>query len=111
MDVSSNLAARLNRNGVRSPGGGGVLVAEVLRRGPAGAAGIRGPQRMGRLGNLRVPLGADYILAIGDEPVRTRRDLTVVLETQYRVGDTVQVSIWREGRVVEIPLKLGERPR
>lgn len=66
---------------------------------------------MGRLGNLRVPLGADYILAIGDEPVRTRRDLTVVLETQYRVGDTVEVSIWREGRIVQIPVELGERPR
>ena len=65
---------------------------------------------MGRLGNLRVPLGADYILAIGDEPVRTRRDLTVLLETQYRVGDTVRVSIWRDGRVVELALELGERP-
>jgi S1-C subfamily serine protease len=110
MDVSSNLASRLNRNGVRTPGGGGVLVAEVYRRGPASVAGIRGPQRLGRLGNLRIPLGADYILAIGNEPVRTRRDLTVLLESQYRVGDTVSVSIWREGRVVQIPVELGERP-
>jgi len=110
MEVSSNLAARLNRSGVRTPGGGGVLVAKVIRRGPASAAGIRGPRRMGRLGNLRVPLGADYILAIGDEPVPTRRDLTVVLETQYRVGDIVQVTIWREGRILQIPVELGERP-
>lgn len=111
MEVSSNLAARLNRSGVRTPGGGGVLVADVVRRGPAASAGIRRPQRMGRLGNLRVPLGADYILAIGDEPVRTRRDLTVLLETQYRVGDTVRISVWRDGRVVELSLELGERPR
>lgn len=111
MDISSNLATTLNRNGVRTPGGGGVLIAEVFRRGPAAVAGMRGPQRMGRLGNLRVPIGADYILAIGDAPVRTRRDLTVLLETQYRVGDSVVVSVWREGTVVEVLVELGERPR
>lgn len=110
MDISSNLAATLNRNGVRTPGGGGVLVADVVRQGPASIAGMRGSQRTGRLGNLRIPLGADYILAIGDEPVRTRRDLTVLLETRHRVGDTVDVSIWRDGRIVQIPVVLGPRP-
>ncbi len=110
MDVSKNLAARLNRNGVRTPGGGGILVAEALRRGPAGRAGIRGPNRMGRLGNLRIPLGADYILAIGGEPVRTRQELTVVLETKHRVGDVVSVSVWRESRVLEFDVELGPRP-
>ena len=110
MDVSGNLAATLNRNGVRTPGGGGVLVAEALRRGPAGLAGIRGPSRMGRLGNLRIPLGADYILAVGGEPIRTRRELTVLLESRHRVGDVVDVSIWREGRVLDVPVELGERP-
>ena len=110
MDVSTNLAARLNRNGVRTPGGGGILVAEALRRGPAGRAGIRGPNRMGRLGNLRIPLGADYILAIGGEPVRTRQELTVVLETKHRVGDVVSVSVWRESRILEFDVELGPRP-
>lgn len=110
MDISSNLAATLNRNGVRTPGGGGVLVADVVRRGPADIAGMRGPQRMGLLGNLRIPLGADYILAIGDEPVRTRQDLTVLLETRHRVGDTVDVSLWRDGNVIQVPVALGPRP-
>ncbi len=110
MDVSTNLAARLNRNGVRTPGGGGILVAEALRRGPAGRAGIRGPNRMGRLGNLRIPLGADYILAIEGEPVRTRQELTVVLETKHRVGDVVSVSVWRESRILEFDVELGPRP-
>lgn len=110
MDISANLANRLNRIGVRTPGGGGVLVADVVRGGPAAKAGIRGPQRMGLLGNLRIPLGADYILAIGDEPVRTSRDLTVLLETRHFVGDVVEVTIWREGQVVQLPVELGPRP-
>lgn len=111
MDISGNLATRLNRNGVRTPGGGGVLVAEAPRRGPAGLAGIRGPNQLGQLGNLRIPLGADYILAIDGEPVRTRTDLTVLLESRHRVGDVVKVSIWREGRVLDVSVELGERPQ
>jgi S1-C subfamily serine protease len=110
LTVSPNLATRLARAGVRTPGGGGVVVAEVVPRGPADAAGIRGPRRMGLLGNLRIPLGADYILAIDGEPVRTDRDLTVQLETRHRVGEEVRVTLWRDGEVLEIPLALGERP-
>ena len=110
LTVSPNLATRLARAGVRTPGGGGVVVTEVVPRGPADAAGIRGPRRMGLLGNLRIPLGADYILAVEGEPVRTDRDLTVQLETRHRVGEEVRVTVWRDGEVLEIPMALGQRP-
>jgi S1-C subfamily serine protease len=109
-DVSSNLAALLNRNGVRTPGGGGVLVANLVAGGPAASAGLRGPSEMGLLGNLRIPLGADYILAIDGESVKTRQDLTVLLESRHRVGDRVRVTVWREGRVLDLEVVLGERP-
>jgi S1-C subfamily serine protease len=65
---------------------------------------------MGLLGNLRIPLGADYVLAIGDTPIRTRQDLTVLLETRHRVGDVVDVSLWRDGNVIQVPVELGPRP-
>jgi S1-C subfamily serine protease len=110
MNVSPNLAERLNRSGVRTPGGGGVLVADVVSRGPAASAGIRGPSQMGVMGNLRIPLGADYILAIDGEPLQTDQDLTVLLETKHRVGDRVKVTVWREGQVLDASIVLGERP-
>jgi S1-C subfamily serine protease len=109
-NVSANLAERLNRAGVRSPGGGGVMVAGVAARGPAAAGGIRGPSQVGLLGNLRVPIGADYILALDGEPVATDRDITVFLETKRRVGDTVKVTVWRDGKVIDLEVRLGERP-
>jgi S1-C subfamily serine protease len=109
-NVSSNLAARLNRAGVRTPGGGGVMVVGLSTRGPSARAGIRGPSEVGLLGNLRVPIGADYILAVDGEPVTTDRDLTVLLETKHRVGDRVKVTIWREGQVQDVLVTLGERP-
>jgi S1-C subfamily serine protease len=110
MNVSPNLAESLNRNGVRTPGGGGVLVADIVSRGPAASAGIRGPSQMGVMGNLRIPLGADYILAIDGEPLKSDQDLTVLLETKHRVGDRVKVTVWREGQVAEVGVVLGERP-
>jgi len=109
-NVSANLAARLNRAGVRTPGGGGVMVAGLVAHGPAASGGIRGPSEVGLLGNLRVPIGADYILAIDGEPVTTDRDITVLLETKHRVGDRVKVTVWREGQVLDIEVALGERP-
>jgi S1-C subfamily serine protease len=109
-NVSANLAARLARAGVRTPGGGGLMVVGVAAGGPAAKAGIRGPEEIGLLGNLRIPLGADYILAIEDEPVSSDRDLTIILETKHRVGDRVKVTLWREGRVQDVSVTLGERP-
>ncbi len=109
-NVSANLAARLNRAGVRTPGGGGVMLVGLVARGPAATAGLRGPSEVGLLGNLRVPIGADYILALDGEPVTTDRDITVLLETTHRVGDRVKVTVWREGQVLDIELALGERP-
>jgi S1-C subfamily serine protease len=109
-NVSANLAARLVRAGVRTPGGGGLMVVGLAAGGPAARAGIRGPEEIGLLGNLRIPLGADYILAIEDEPVSSDRDLTILLETKHRVGDRVKVTLWRDGRVQDVQVTLGERP-
>ena len=86
------------------------MVVGLSARGPAARAGVRGPSEVGLLGNLRVPIGADYILAVDGEPVTTDRDLTVLLETKHRVGDRVKVTVWREGQVQDVQVTLGERP-
>jgi S1-C subfamily serine protease len=110
MTIGPNLASALNRAGARVPPGGGILVAEVLRNGPAHEAGLRGAQRIVRIGNLRVPLGGDFILSINDEPLEDNRGLNVLLETQTRVGERAKVSIWRDGRTMDVEIVLGERP-
>ncbi len=109
MDLGPSLAAALNRAGARVPPGGGVLVVEVFRGEPAHQVGMRGAQRVVRLGNLRVPLGGDFILSINGEPIEDMRSLTVFLETRTRVGEQAMLSYWRDGRVTDVQVVLGER--
>jgi S1-C subfamily serine protease len=110
ISIGPNLASALNRAGARVPPGGGVLVAEVVRRGPAHRANIRGAQQIVRIGNYRVPLGGDFILSINDDVIKDRRDLNVILETRTRVGERATLTIWREGRTMDVDVVLGERP-
>ena len=110
MDLGPAHAEVLNRVGARIPPEGGVLVAEVVRRGPAARAGLRGGRQVVRLGNVRVPIGGDVIAAINGEPIKDYRGINVYLETETRVGETVTVTALRDGQSINVDVVLGERP-
>jgi S1-C subfamily serine protease len=74
----------------------GVLLLEVTSGGPADQANLRGGNRVVQVGRYRVPLGGDVITAVNGEPIADYQDLTVYLETQTRVGDTVSMTIIRD---------------
>ncbi len=88
----------------------GILILEVQPNSPAARAGIRGGQQIVRLRRGNLPIGGDVILSINGEPMETPRDLIAYLESRTRVGDTVQVMVWREGEELTLPVTLGERP-
>jgi S1-C subfamily serine protease len=98
----------LERAGMRVPVERGLLVVDLTPDGPAARAGIRGAARVVRVGNLNVPVGGDIITAINGRPIATRQDLIVYLETETRVGETVQVAIVRDGRAQTVAVTLGE---
>jgi S1-C subfamily serine protease len=103
-------AAAFRQAGMDVPMDAGLLVLEVVEGGPADEAGIRGGSRVVRIGNYRVPLDGDIIIAVNDELVDDFEDLTVYLETQTTVGDTVTLTIIRGGEEQTISLTLAERP-
>jgi len=109
-EVSPAYAEALSQVGVAMPPEGGLLIASVFRGQPAALAGLRGGQRVLRLGNIQIPVGGDVITAIDGEAINNVQDLNVLLETRKRVGDTVTVSILRDGRPLDIEVVLGERP-
>jgi len=103
--------ARAFRNaGMNVPVDRGVLVLEVVRGGPAADSGIRGGDRIVQLGRYRIPLGGDIITAIDGEPIHDYQDMTVYLETEKRVGDTVDVTVIRRGEEQTVQVTLEERP-
>jgi len=101
----------LRRAGMEVPVEKGLLVLSVVRGGPADRAGIRGGNQVVRIGGYRVPVGGDIITAVNGHPVPTLRELNVYLDSQTRVGDTVEVTIYRGGQEMRVTVMLAERPQ
>ncbi len=80
----------------------GALVVEVVPGSGADRAGLRGTYRDRR---GRLVLG-DIIVAVGDSPIRSTDDLALGLE-RFRVGDTVELTILRDGELRKLGVRLG----
>jgi putative serine protease PepD len=86
----------------------GLLIETVSRGGPAAAAGLHGGDRVAQAGMRRIAIGGDVIVAVDGQKVSTQFDLNVILNRK-RPGDTVNVAVYRGGKKMDIPVKLGER--
>ena len=101
----------LEQAGMDVPVEGGMLVVEAVEGSGAARAGLRAGDRLVRLNRRQLlPVGGDIIVAVDGRPVESGQDLTVYLETHTRVGDTVELTIIRDGREERLPVQLDERP-
>jgi len=89
----------------------GVLIVEVVSGQAAAGAGLRGGQRQVRVGDYTIPVGGDILTAIDGVRIREIGDLVKYLETRTEVGQTVTVTIMRDGREQDLRVELGEQPR
>jgi len=108
--LSASLVDLLRQAGTNVAVDTGVLVLETVAGGPADEAGIRGGDRVVRISRYSVPIGGDILTAIDGERIANSEELTVYLEARTAVGDTVQVTILRDGEELVVPLTLAERP-
>ena len=111
VDLTSERAQVLRQAEMEVPVDEGLIVLEVAPSGPADRAGIRGPEQVVQVENARIPIGMDIIVAVNGEPVTDFQELTVYLETETQVGDTVEVTIIRDGEEQNVQVTLAERPR
>lgn len=88
----------------------GILVARVSQGSPAAKAGVRGATRQVRIGNSRVLIGGDIVTAVDGRPVADNQDLDRYLELETQVGQTIQLTILRNGEERTLLLELAERP-
>jgi S1-C subfamily serine protease len=104
-DVTPDLAQAL-----QLPVEQGVLVAQLYREGPAIAAGIQGATNQVIVGNRRLLVGGDIITAIDGTAVTDWAGLSKYLELETQVGQTVALTVVRNGRVQDITLTLAAQP-
>ncbi len=90
---------------IELPVSSGLLVRGVLGGSAAANAGIRG---LAQDRNGEVVLG-DIITSVDDEKIGTSDDLYRYLDKK-QINDTVQVSVYRNGRTLTIPVKLTALP-
>ncbi|HLA43876.1 MAG TPA: PDZ domain-containing protein, partial [Aggregatilineales bacterium] len=89
----------------------GVMVASVSNNGPAARAGLAGATSAVTTPFGNLPLGGDIITAINGTPITQMSDLISFLETSTRPGDTVSMSVLRQGQLFNISVTLIERPQ
>ncbi|WP_435019859.1 S1C family serine protease [Tundrisphaera sp. TA3] len=90
----------------------GLLILGVAEGGAADQAGLRPIQaRRYRVGNRVVsrldPESADLIVAIDGKPAAAYDDLLTEVES-HAPGDSVVVTVIREGRRLDVPVTLGQ---
>jgi putative serine protease PepD len=86
----------------------GLLVERAAKGGPAAAAGIQGGNRVVAAGMRRIAIGGDVITAIDNQKVASQLDVNLALNHK-RPGDNITVTVYRGGKKMDIPVKLGER--
>jgi 2-alkenal reductase len=78
--------------------------------GPAEQAGVRGGSGEAEVWGRSVTVGGDIIVAIDGHPVEDFNGLVSYLILETEVGQTVTLTVLRDGETLQIPVELGERP-
>ena len=92
----------------------GFLITEIAEGSPAEKAGLRaGTKRVsirvdGRIKEIRI--GGDVILAVDGVKIFGIADLLAYLEDYKRPGDAITLTVYREGKLVDVNLTLGAIP-
>ncbi|QPV65150.1 trypsin-like peptidase domain-containing protein [Halosimplex litoreum] len=87
----------------------GLAVVSVLEDGPSAGA-LQGPTEVETVGDRLVPTDWDLILAIDGQQLRSGEALGTYLVTETRPGDTVDLTVLRDGDVQRVQITVGERP-
>jgi S1-C subfamily serine protease len=105
IDVTPQLAQSLGLE--RS---GGFLITGVTKGSPAEKFGLLAGQQSSNFEGRPIIIGGDIILKIDNKDVRKIDDILSYLEGFKQAGDTVKITIERNGTIREINLVLSARP-
>ena len=88
----------------------GVLIMTVMKDSPADKAGLKGSSQTAITNDVEYTIGGDVILSIDGNEIRQVNDLLTHLQREKNVGDTMNLEVLRDGKMINIILTLEERP-
>lgn len=104
-NITSDLAELMNLENAK-----GVLIMTVIKDSPAAKSGLRGSSQIATTNDIEYTLGGDVILSVDGNEVRKIDDLLIHLQREKNVGDTLNLEILRDGKMIDIILTLEQRP-
>jgi putative serine protease PepD len=87
----------------------GVAVTEVRSGTPAEDAGLHASTGTKTVDGVEVPTGGDVIVAVDGNLVRTSAELQSAVDAK-QPGDTMTLTVRRDGKLTTVKVTLGERP-
>jgi serine protease Do len=88
----------------------GALVGKVTAGSPAEKAGLHGSEKQTTINGENVNVGGDVIIAIDGQPVKSFDDIVAHLFSSTSVGQTVTLTILRDGQQQDVKVTLAARP-
>jgi S1-C subfamily serine protease len=86
----------------------GFLIVDVVEGSPADEAGLQAGERNVTIRGQQIRVGGDVIVGINDVKMTGINDILSYLSTR-KVGETVTITVIRDGERVEVPLTLAAR--
>jgi serine protease Do len=88
----------------------GALVATVTAGGPADKAGLKGSTTSATVNGQPQTVGGDVIIAIDSQKVLGFDDIVAYLASSTQVGQTVTLTVLRQGKEETLKVTLAARP-
>ena len=88
----------------------GALVVAVASGSPAEKSGLRGSEKQVTIDGNDVQVGGDVIVGVDGQAVKRFDDLTSYLARFGQVGQTIKLTVLRDGKETTVSLTLGARP-
>jgi S1-C subfamily serine protease len=104
IDMTYEIAKAMNVNVTY-----GWLIIQVTSGGPAAEANLHGGTQQATVAGQAVAIGGDIIIAINGARITGIDDLSTFLEENTLPGQTIEITIIRNGQTMTLPLTLGTR--
>ncbi len=104
--LTPDLAKAMNLNANQK----GALVEQITTGGPAAKAGLKASTSQTTIAGQNIPVGGDVITAVNGQPIKSMDDLIAYLNDNTSAGQTVTLTVLRDGKEISVDVTLGTRP-